>query len=134
LLAQQSANIRFEWRHFPLQSIHIYGLPAAMAAECAADQGKFWEFVDLAFEKQTELNIEQLSSWAKELGLDMDVFDRCLRSEIKKDAVWAEYNEGRDRGVSGTPTFFVNGQRVDSSLEAITTAINEAGAGFNQRL
>lgn len=128
LIEQRGSQIRFEFHHFPLQSIHRYALQAAMAAECAADQGKFWEFVDLDYADQAKLDNDQLYRWADALGLDDDLFDRCLRSKIKRKAVLADYDQGQELGVSGTPTFFVNGKKVESGLPQITAAIDAAFA------
>lgn len=126
LLEKYGNRIRFEFKHFPLQTIHPYAMEAAMAAECAADQGKFWEFLDMNYEKQKELNSSALRAWAESLGLDKDLFDRCVRSRIKKDAVLAEYKEGEAKGVNSTPTYLVNGTKVTSSIEALSAAIDEA--------
>lgn len=126
LLAKFGSSIRFEFRQFPLTVIHQYAQAAAEASECAADQGKFWEFVDLAYIEQEKLSDDQLSIWAQTLGLDTDVFARCTASRIKKAAVKADVDEGIALGVEGTPTFFVNGQRVANTIvdleQAITTA------------
>ena len=88
---------------------------AAQAAECAADQGKFWEYHDLLFDKQTGENIgtftkENLIAYAKELGLDSAKFDPCLQNDETLQRVESDTNEGRQVGVSGTPTFFINGK------------------------
>lgn len=124
IIQKYGKQIRFEFKHFPLTSIHQYALAAAEASECAADQGKFWEFVDLDYTEQEKLNNDQLDVWGKQLGLDMDLFDRCRKSHIKRDAIMAEYDAGKALGVNGTPTFFVNGERVESTTEAITAAID----------
>ncbi|TSC79152.1 MAG: DSBA oxidoreductase [Candidatus Peregrinibacteria bacterium Gr01-1014_25] len=134
LLASHGSKMRYEFRNFPLSSIHRYASAAAQAAECAADQKKFWEFLDLAYEEQEKLNDQQLRTWAEDLALDADLFDRCLRSRAKKPIVTAEYDEGRTLGVSGTPSFFVNGQRVESDLKALQTAIDGALGAMKQRL
>lgn len=134
MVQKYGAQIRFEFRQFPLSSIHPYALPAAEASECAADQGKFWEFIDLAYEKQDELNPAALDAWGEELGLDMDLYNRCRDSHIKRDLILAEYSEGRDEmDVTGTPTFFVNGVKVTSTTEALNAAIEQglANAGKN---
>ena len=88
---------------------------AAQAAECAADQGKFWEYHDLLFDKQNGENVgtftkENLSSYAKGLGLDMAKFEPCLKNDETLQRVAADTNEGRQVGVTGTPTFFINGK------------------------
>lgn len=134
LLQQQGNRIRFVFKHFPLQQIHRHALEAAEAAECAADQGKFWEFVDMTFERQDQLSSKAIRDWGEELGLDSDTFDRCIRSHIKRPFVLSEYDEGSKGGVRGTPTFFVNGQQVESTVEALTNAINKAASGEGVKL
>jgi len=127
LLAQQGTRIRYEFRHFPLRSMHPQALGAAMAAECASDQGRFWDYVDLAFRKQRQMSAESLRAWAAELALEMPRFEECLASESKRELVLSEYQEGKKRGVYGTPTFFVNGDLVgEDTLEAIQDAIDAA--------
>ncbi|MBI3619451.1 thioredoxin domain-containing protein [Candidatus Peregrinibacteria bacterium] len=134
LLAQYGSQIRFEYRHFPLQSIHRYALDAAEAAECAADQGKFWEFVDLDYANQDSLNRTTLQQWAQQLKLDANLFSRCTRSHIKRKEILNDYNQGTAAGVTGTPTFFVNGQRVDSTIQALSAAIDAAIKGSGTKL
>lgn len=134
LLAKYGSQIRFEFKHFPLRSIHQYTMVDAEASECAADQGKFWEYEQLAYDKQPDLNSSAPETWAKQIGLDMNLFDRCTRSHIKKKEILADYDEGTKLGVQGTPTFFVNGKKVESTVDAIGAAIDEAGKGAAQRL
>ena len=134
LLAKYGTQIRYDFRQFPLQTLHEYALESAMASECAADQGKFWEFVDKDYMNQKDLSSEELRTWADELKVDTALFDRCIKSKIKKDTVLAEYEEGRTLGVQGTPTFFVNGKKVDNTLEAISAEIEAATKGVMQRL
>ncbi|PIP65326.1 disulfide bond formation protein DsbA [Candidatus Peregrinibacteria bacterium CG10_big_fil_rev_8_21_14_0_10_49_16] len=136
LLEKYGNTIRYEFKHFPLRAIHPHALVAAEAAECAADQdtSHFWEFVDIAFERQPEMNRETIFAWAEELGLDMDHFGRCMKSHIKKDVVMMDHAEGQEVDVKGTPTFFVNGQKVESTIEAISAAIEEALAQVQQKL
>lgn len=134
LLAQYGSQIRYEFQQFPLASIHRYAMDAAEASECAADQGKFWEFVDIAFENQESLGPAALDAWGEELGLDAALYERCRASHIKRETVQAEYDAGRELGVSGTPTFFVNGTRVESSVEAIGAEITRVTAALGQNL
>lgn len=131
LLAQIGDDVRFEFRHFPLRSIHPYAFKAAQAAECAADQGKFWEFLDIAYAQQDTLKTAPYVAWAGELGLDTDLFGRCLSSGIKGDAVLAEYAAGEKLNVRGTPTYFVNGTQVEATIPALLTAIQSARAQIN---
>lgn len=134
LIAKYGKQISFEFSQFPLQAIHPYAMISAESSECAADQGKFWEFIDLVFTNQTSLSPNALNGWAADLKLDMDLFGRCVKSHIKRPTIQAEYNAGRELGVGGTPTFFVNGKRVESTLAAISAAIDEAKKNVGSRL
>lgn len=124
IIEQYGTQIKFEFKHFPLQAIHPYTIAAAEASECAADQGKFWEYEERAYQKQPDLNNQAIRTWAQSLNLDMELFDRCTGSHIKKKEILADYDEGEKRGVRGTPTFFVNGQKVGSTIGDISTAID----------
>lgn len=134
LLEKNGTKMRLVFKHFPLQQLHRFALEGAEAAECAADQKRFWEFVDMDYEKQDDLNSEALRTWAKDLGMDVPLFDRCIKSHIKRKFVLSEYDEGLAGGVSGTPTFFVNGKKVETSLEALQKAIDDAASGRGQKL
>lgn len=134
LLQQYGSVIRYEFHHMPLVSLHRFAMDAAEAAECAGDQGKFWDFVNYDYEHQEELNTSALDTWGETLQLDMDLYNRCRDSHIKRDAIQASYDAGRANGVTGTPTFFVNGQKVESSLDAIGAAIQQAQGNAAQNL
>lgn len=134
LLEKYGSQVRFDFRHFPLRSIHRYTMDLAEAAECAADQGKFWEYVDAAFEKQQDLKKGSAQLWGEELVSDKDMFSRCIRSHIKQDAIIAEYDAGVAAGVQGTPTFMVNDGQVAASAEDISAAIDALLKGATQRL
>lgn len=122
LLEQYGDSIKFEFKHYPLRSIHRYAMEAAEAVECAADQGKFWEYLDVNYEKQEDMSLDAFAKWAGELSLDVELFDRCMSSHIKRDTILADYEEGKKMGVQGTPSFFVNGKKVQSSLKDIVEA------------
>ena len=127
LEAKYAGKIRFEFKHFPLRNIHENAYEAAQAAECAADQGKFWEFVDMDYTHQKDLSSDTLRTWGTALGLNADLYDRCIRSEIKGDTVMADEAEGEKLGVQGTPAYFVNGVRVENNaLDPISAAIDAA--------
>ncbi len=134
LLLQYSSEISLEYKHFPLRTIHPYTMDLAEAAECVADQGKFWEYVNTAFTKQPDLNSAAVRQWAADLRVDMSLYDRCTKSHIKRAEILADYQQGVDAGVEGTPTFFVNGKKVNSALADITAAIEESKKGTGQRL
>lgn len=121
LLAKYSNVIRYEYKHFPLSQIHAFAHEAAEAAECAADQGKFWEFVNDTYENQEKIARDDLIARAETLEVaDMELFRRCVQSRIKRDTVQADYKKGYALGVRGTPTFFVSGERVPrNTLEGI---------------
>ncbi len=111
-------QLRFEYHHFPLISIHPSAELAARASEAAGVQGKFWEFHNLLFANQQawSSNINprnQFIAYAEELGLDTDMFTRHLNSNLIRDAVQEDMREGRTLGITGTPTFFLNGERME---------------------
>jgi protein-disulfide isomerase len=127
LLAKYDGNIRFDFRQFPLRSIHPYALPAAQASECAADQGKFWEFFDHTYEHQDTLAEKPYIAWATELGLNVDLFTRCIDSGMKKSVVLEDLAMGEKVGVNSTPSYFVNGELVrPNTLEHLSKKIDEA--------
>ncbi len=114
IMEKYSDMVSFEYKHFPLTSIHAFAFNAAEASECANDQGKFWEYIDVAFTHQKALRISDLKSYAEQLGLDMKKFENCLDSSAKAKYVMADYNEGIGKNVQGTPTFFINGVKLGS--------------------
>ncbi len=134
LLSKYAQTVRFEFHQFPLRNIHRYALDLAEASECAADQNKFWEFVDLDYAKQDQLDGTSVQKWGTELKLDMDLFTRCTKSHIKRKEILAEYDAGVKLGVQGTPTYFVNGKQTESTIEALSAAIDAAQKNPGQRL
>ncbi len=134
LIEKYGNQIRFEIKHFPLRSIHPYALDAAEMSECAADQGKFWEFVDYDYANQQDLHINTLVPWAEAIGLETTLAERCWKSHSKRSIVLSDYKEGRERGVSGTPTFFVNGTQVKAGMDTLSEAIDAALRGTIMRL
>lgn len=134
LLQKYKTQISFEFKQFPLMTIHPYALAFAEASECAADQGKFWEYSDMMFERQLQMDKEQKSAttadidtWARDLNLDMTLFGRCTKSRIKRASILAEFEAGRKLNVGGTPTFFVNGQKLEANdLGTLSAAVDAA--------
>ena len=115
------ADIRLEFHHFPLVSIHGNSYYASMAAEAAAEQGKFWEMHDLIFERQgiwaPSSNAEPIfAGYAEELGLDMDQFQRAARSNAAESRVNADVNRARGLSLNSVPTFFVDGRQLPLNL------------------
>ncbi len=113
-----TGKVKMYYRHFPLD-FHPAAMPSALASECANEQGKFWEYHDKVFTEQdkiagktTDLINAQLKSFAQELGLNTSRFGSCLDNAKYQANVDADLNDGRTAGVSGTPTFFINGNRI----------------------
>lgn len=118
ILAEYGDEIRFEYKHFPLTQAHPNAEPAARAAEAAGQQGQFFEFHDLLFENQEEWSgssnaSQYFTSYAEELGLDMGQWRTQQRASLLRDKVSDDFAEGRNLGVTGTPTFFLNGERMN---------------------
>ena len=111
LMEKYGDQIRYVYRDFPLTSIHPEALPAAIAANCAGEQGKYWEYHDKLF-KGDSLGHDVYLQYAKELGLDMDAFQACLQDKAQEEEVMKDFRDGLKLGVQGTPTFFINGAPV----------------------
>lgn len=113
LINNYQDKIKVEYRHFPLPS-HRWAYSAAIAAECAADQGKFWEYHDLLFANQTKLTKDDLISYAGQVeGLNMDLWQACAASGVKEKRVKEDLDEAIKQRFSFTPTFLLNGQLVE---------------------
>lgn len=117
VLQQYPDDVRFVYRDFPLYTIHKQATAAAQAAECADEQGKFWEWHDLAFANQVQLPVSGIfSQWAEQAGLDVAEFDICVAEDRYQSEVQQDIDEGVLIGVEATPTYFVNGQKVTGVL------------------
>jgi protein-disulfide isomerase len=105
--------------------------PAAEAAECAHEQGKFWEMHDKLFENQDALSADAYTQWTAELGLDTDQFTACIDSRKYQSEVQKDFTDGVAAGVTGTPTFFINGQKLVGAqpYAVFQAAIDAALAG-----
>ena len=120
VLAQYGDKIRFEYKHFPLVQIHPFAEPAARAAEAAGQQGKFFEYADMLFAKQAEWSKASnptgfFTRYATELGLDMDLFAKHQKSSVLSDNVRAQMAEARGLGLTGTPSFYLNGVKMENA-------------------
>ena len=103
-------KVKVIFKHFPL-GFHANAQKASEATECAKDQGKFWEYHDVLFET-AQLDMESLKKHAEDLGLDTEDFNTCLDTGKYADKVKEDFDLGRTVGVSGTPSFFINGKKV----------------------
>ena len=102
-----TGKVLFVYRDFPLDSIHPQAVPAALAAGCADEQDKFWEYHDKIFQNQASLGDTSYKTWAAELGLDTTKFNDCYDSKKYAGEVQKDFQDGNDAGVSGTPTFYI---------------------------
>lgn len=115
----KTGKIKFVYRQFPLTSIHPNAQKAAEASECANEQGKFWEFHDLLFQNQdtwAPLSADDAaadwSSYAGQAGMDIDQFQSCFASKKYQKNVDDDVADGTVAQIDGTPTFFINGNRI----------------------
>jgi Na+/H+ antiporter NhaA len=129
-LLQEFGDVRYVWRHLPLSDVHANAQLAAEAAEAAARQDAFWEMHDLLFKHQDALRPRDLISYAQELGLDFERFTDDLREHTGSARVAEDVDSADLSGVSGTPTFFINGRRHYGAYDiaALSQAVRAAGA------
>lgn len=125
--------VKLVYRHFPLTTLHPHAELAAEAAEAAGAQGRFWEMHDLIFTNQRHLQYPDLLVFAEEARIDVERFDREMRSRRYAPEVKKDFRRGVIDGVNGTPTIFLNGVRYDgprdrdSMLAAIAMLTGAAG-------
>lgn len=131
------STVNIIYKHLPLP-LHAQASKAAEASECARDQNKFWEYHDLLFDNQENLFEENLLAYAEYLNLDTMVFQQCLQSGEKAVIVNKDLSEAKSLALTGTPTLFINGQRltgiqsfeqlqafIDDELEKSTTSTEQ---------
>jgi protein-disulfide isomerase len=129
-LRRDFGDIRYVWRHLPLNDVHPRAQMAAEASEAAAAQGAFWEMHDLLLDHQDALDAADLIGYAKEIGLDVDRFADDMRARVGAGSVADDVDSADLSGVSGTPTFFINGRRHYGAYDIATlsAAVRAAGA------
>ena len=115
LLGKYGDKVRLVWKDFPLP-VHVDAKPAAIAARCAGEQGKFWEYHDVLFGNQEMLNRGQFIDHASALHLNTEAFIRCLDSGKYRSLLADALETGKRYGIGATPTVFINGRRVAGSL------------------
>lgn len=115
-LAEYPKDVRWIYRHFPLESIHPNARPSAEASECAAEQDKFWEFADAMFAGQEKLGTAFYEETAGKLGLKLNQFKSCVSSRKYEAKVRAQESAGLAVGVRGTPGSFVNGIELGGAV------------------
>ena len=127
ILSEYGDRVSYEFRHFPIESIHPRAFVAAQAAECANDQELYYEFIDAVFEHQNDLSRDRLKATATSLGANTTLFDSCLDSGTKSSFVRQQQREGNTLAVTSTPSFFVNNQPVGNwQLDGFRSTLDAA--------
>jgi len=129
--AAYPGKIRLVYRDFPLYSMHPESESAAIAAWCAGDQQKYWEFHDLLFSDQFPLGQDSYIKYAAQVKLNVDQFTKCITAQQFKENVSSNYSYASNLGVNSTPTFFVNGIPMVGAqpYEAFKSLIDKELAG-----
>lgn len=119
-------DVRVAFKHNPLP-MHNRAMPAALAAEAAGLQGKFWEMHDRLFENPRDLTDEKFEEWAKELGLDVEKFKKDMNDPAVKKKILDQQSQGSTLGARGTPAFFINGRFLSGAqpVDAFKQVIDE---------
>ncbi|WP_034671301.1 DsbA family protein [Epilithonimonas caeni] len=125
LMKEFGGQVKFVFRNFPLSEMHQYARPAAIAAEAANLQGKFWEMHDAIYENQQSLNENLLMRLAEKLKLNISQFEKDLESTKLAEKVDSDFESGVMSGVNGTPSFFVNGKKFDGGAQDLIELLRE---------
>jgi protein-disulfide isomerase len=133
VLKRYDGKVRLVHKDLPLDQIHPQARQAAEAARCADDEGKFWQYHDKLYASAPKAAPEDLKSYAKEVGLNGNSFEKCLSTGKYKGRVQKDVDEGAVLGLTGTPIFFINGRELSGaqSVEAIAQIIDEELARTN---
>lgn len=138
LQAAYPEDLRIVYRFFPLQTLHPNATLSSKTAEAAGKQGKFFEMHDILFDRQQDWSSlkdphDLFASYAENMGLNVDQFKADLESQETADRVSADYRSGLSAGISGTPTFFLNGEPLENprGLEAFKAAIDAKLTSLN---
>lgn len=126
ILSTYPDTVKFVFKDFPLTAIHPLAQKASIAAECAFSQDKFWEMHDLIYANQDTLEEASFASFSAQLSLDTTAFLDCYNNESPLFEIDQDYAEGQNLGVNGTPTFFINGIKVEGAVpfETISSTID----------
>jgi protein-disulfide isomerase len=125
VLEKYPEDVKVAFKNFPLNN-HKFAMKAAVAALAAESQGKFWEFHDLLFKNYNKLNDQKIQDIALAVGLKQEEYDKKKKDPAIERKVRQDLSEGRQAGVRGTPTIFINGRRLkDRSLKGFQAAIDK---------
>jgi len=127
LLARYGDKVKVVHRDFPIDQLHPRARKGHEAARCANEQGKFWAYHDKLYENAPKASLEHLKAFAQEVGLDVPAFEQCVASGKHRAAVQRDVEEGQRLGVTGTPTFFINGRQLSGAqpLESFARVVDE---------
>ena len=125
VLEKYTEDVKVVFKNFPLRN-HKFAMKAAVAALAADSQGKFWQFHDLLFKNYNKLSDQKIQEIAQAVGLNMEEYEKKKNDPAIKRKVDQDFSDGRQAGVRGTPTVFINGIRLrDRSLKGFQTAIDK---------
>lgn len=126
-------RIRYLHRHFPMVSSRPRAMQAALAAEAAAAQGRFWPIFDRLFDAGRDREPGSIYRHAEEVGLDVDRFRSDVEGRVYLDRIWEDLRSGRTSGVTGTPAVFVEGRRYQwpDRAETLTADLDRVLAGLD---
>ncbi|MFO7286775.1 MAG: DsbA family protein [Gammaproteobacteria bacterium] len=129
LVAEHGDDLRFVFKHFPIERLHAEAVAAAVAAQCAARLGRFWEAYERFFEDPANLHTDALRAFGEELGLGAG-YAECVSEAQTREEVELDIEDGLSIGVQGTPTFVINGRlvvgaRPSTIREAVSAALAE---------
>ncbi len=121
-------KLKFVFRHFPLSNVHEYAQIAAVAAEAAGRQNKFWEMHDIIFEHQSDLGDDIWPVFAQKLKLKIPAFEKDMDDPALSEKVESDFESGIRSGVNGTPSFYINGDKYngDYDFESLSEAISKS--------
>ncbi|MBI4599247.1 thioredoxin domain-containing protein [Candidatus Uhrbacteria bacterium] len=127
VLLRTIPEVRMVWKNMPNESAHPLATPTAIAAHCAADQGKFWDYHDALYAQQATLSESLFPSLAKELGLDMKRFEQCYANRDPLPLIKKDFEEALALQLSATPTIFIGEERIVglASAEELITAVRQ---------
>ncbi len=117
LMHAYAGRVRFVAHEYPIEELHPQAFRASVAAQCAHNQGKYWGFHDKLYTHPEQRDDRSYLQFAREVGLNEEVFQSCLQEEKTAERVRADQAYGAQLGAAGTPTFFFQGVRVDGGLE-----------------
>jgi protein-disulfide isomerase len=131
LMSAYQGQVRFVYKDFPLSSIHEEASPAALAARCAGEQGKYWEYQDLLFTGPEGLSAAAYTKYAQSLALDDAKFNECVASKRYQKTIEDDYQTAAGIGIQSTPTFFINGVPLIGAqpIDAFKQLIDQELAG-----